>query len=128
MFKCTQKYPIYVCIHMNMCILLNSCIYYIMLMVKTQTSHAYIMIRKIAFQKVWFSDTATFPWDQIQFIKKAFKHYKYTNAPYVYSPTQRKLYPIPDDSKSSLFCTNEGDVLYKLTKLIFQIAMGKYDT
>lgn len=113
---------------MYMCFVLSSYIYYIMLMVKFQTSHAYLIITKIAFQKVLFSDTATFSWGQLQFIKKAFKHYKYTNVPYVYLPTQHKLYPIPDDSKSSLFCTNEGDVLYKLTNLIFQIAMRKHDT
>lgn len=43
-----------------MCFVLNSYIYYIILMMKSQTSHAYLMITNIAFQKVLFSDTATF--------------------------------------------------------------------
>lgn len=82
---------------------------------------------------MYFQTLQLFFWDQIQFIKKAFKHYKHTNVHYVYLPTQHKLLScllcsISDDFKSSLFCTNEGDVFYKLTNLTFQIASGKYDS
>lgn len=41
-------------VYMYMCILLNSYMQYIVLMVKSQTSHEYVIIRKTTFQKVSF--------------------------------------------------------------------------
>lgn len=75
-----HRHPICVCVFPNIYVL-------IMLMTKSPTSHTFLFIRKIIFQKTLISHCT---WDSIQFIKIIFQTWKIQQC-YVFRSAKREM-------------------------------------